>query len=264
MNIVPQPPEPVFVMADDGTRLAVYDVGDPAAPVVLAVHGFASSAVLNWYNAGWTRDLTRAGYRVLALDQRGHGRSGKPHDPSQFTTERLAADALGVLADHLIDDAVLLGYSLGARVGWHLARTAPERFPTAILGGLPSGDPLSGFDLSAARAFADDGVPVDDRLTRTYIEMASGIRGNDLGSLIALVEGMRGGVQPDPADPPVVPLLIAAGDRDPVRDDARALAEAAPLGRFVELPDRDHFSAPTSRVFRRAAIDLLGSLGARG
>ncbi|RUQ87858.1 alpha/beta hydrolase [Labedella gwakjiensis] len=244
-------------MAEDGTRLAVYDVGDTTAPVVMAVHGFASSAVLNWHNAGWTRDLTRAGFRVLSLDQRGHGRSGKPHDPSRFSTEGLAADVLSVMDAHLIDEAVLLGYSLGARVGWQLARTTPHRFPAAVLGGLPSGDPLSAFDLEAARAFASSGAPVTDRLTRAYVEMASGIPGNDLESLIALVEGMRGGVQPDPSDPPAVPLLVAAGDRDPVRDDSRSLAEAAPHGRFVELPDRDHFSAPTSRVFRRAAIDLL-------
>jgi pimeloyl-ACP methyl ester carboxylesterase len=247
----------VFVMTDDGIRLAVYDVGDPGAPVVVAVHGFASSAVLNWHNAGWTRDLTRAGFRVLALDQRGHGRSGKPHDPAQFSTERLADDVLTVLDAHLIDDAALLGYSLGARVGWHLARTTPDRFPRVVLGGLPSGDPLTGFDLDAARRFATSGTPMADRLTRTYIEMAAGIAGNDLASLIALVEGMRGGVQPDPADPPVVQLLIAAGDRDPVRDESRLLADAAPHGRFVELPDRDHFSAPTSRTFRRAAIHHL-------
>nr|WP_243696065.1 alpha/beta fold hydrolase [Labedella phragmitis] len=257
MTIVPPAPDPVFVMSDDGVRLAVYDVGDADAPVVIAVHGFASSGVLNWFHSGWTRDLTRAGYRVLALDQRGHGRSGKPHDPLQFTTERLAADVLGVLDAHLVDEAVLLGYSLGARVGWHLARSDAHRFPRVVLGGLPTGDPLRGFDLRAARAFAESATPVDDHLTRTYIEMAAGIRGNDLASLISLVEGMRGGTQPDPADPPRQPILIAAGDRDPVREDSEALASAAPLGVFVELPDRDHFSAPTSAVFRRSAIGFL-------
>jgi pimeloyl-ACP methyl ester carboxylesterase len=262
VSIVPSPPDPVFVDASDAVRLAVYDMGEPTAPVVMAIHGFASSGVLNWHNAGWTRDLTRAGFRVLALDQRGHGRSGKPHDPTQFSTERLSADVLAVLDAHLIDEAVLLGYSLGARVAWHLARTTPHRFGMAILGGLPAGDPLSAFDVEAARAFAIAGTPVADRLTRTYVDMASGIRGNDLHSLIALVEGMRGGVQPDPAAPPSVPLLVAAGDRDPVRHDSRALAEAAPDGRYLELPDRDHFSAPTSRVFRQAAIEFLtGSTG---
>jgi pimeloyl-ACP methyl ester carboxylesterase len=259
VTIVPPAPDPVVVMSDDGVRLAVYDVGAPDAPVVMAVHGFASGGVLNWFHSGWTRDLTRAGYRVLALDQRGHGRSGKPHDPLRFTTERLAADVLGVLDAHLVDEAVLLGYSLGARVGWQLARTAAHRFPRVVLGGLPSGDPLEGFDLRAARDFAAAGVPVADRLTRTYIEMAAGIAGNDLASLVALVEGMRGGTQPDPSDPPLQPILIAAGDRDPVRPDSETLAAAAPQGRFVELPDRDHFSAPTSRVFRDAAIDFLGT-----
>jgi pimeloyl-ACP methyl ester carboxylesterase len=69
---------------------------------------------------------------------------------------------------------------------------------------------------------------------------------------------MRGGMGPDPADPPSVPLLVAAGDADPVASDSRRLADAAPLGTFLELPDRDHFSAPTSRVFRQGAIDFLG------
>lgn len=257
-SIVPSAPDPVFVMTDDGVRLAVYDVGDATAPVVVAVHGFASSGVLNWFHSGWTRDLTRAGYRVLAIDQRGHGRSAKPHDPHQFTTERLAADVLAVLDAHLVDEAVLLGYSLGARVGWHLARTDAVRFPRVVLGGLPSGDPLEGFDLDGARRFVETGTTVGDALTRTYIEMAAGIRGNDLDSLIALVEGMRGGTQPDVADPPRQPLLVAAGDRDPVRADSRALADAAPLGEFLELPDRDHFSAPTSRLFRQSAIEFLG------
>ncbi|WP_158078060.1 alpha/beta fold hydrolase [Rathayibacter sp. VKM Ac-2630] len=72
-------PSPVFVVADDGTRLATYSVGDEGAPTVLAVHGFASNAVLNWETAGWLRTLVRAGYRVVALDQRGHGASEKPH-----------------------------------------------------------------------------------------------------------------------------------------------------------------------------------------
>ncbi|RUR00849.1 alpha/beta fold hydrolase [Labedella endophytica] len=263
MSIVPPPPEPVFITTPDAVRLAVYDFGEPSAPVVLALHGFASSAVLNWHNAGWTRDLTRAGFRVLALDQRGHGRSGKPRDPARFSTERLAADALAVLDAHLIDDALLLGYSLGARVGWQLARTMPARFPAAVLGGLPAGDPLSGFDLDAARVFAAGGPSVEDRLTRTYIEMAAGITGNDLESLIALVEGMRGGVQPEASAPPIVPLLVAAGDRDPVLDDSRVLAEAAPHGEFLELPDRNHFSAPTSRDFRRAAVDVFSRTLAR-
>ncbi len=48
-------------MSPDGLPIATYDFGDPDAPVVVAVHGFASGALLNWHASGWTRDLLRAG-----------------------------------------------------------------------------------------------------------------------------------------------------------------------------------------------------------
>ncbi len=108
-------------MSPDGLKLATYDFGDPDAPVVVAVHGFASGAVLNWHASGWTRDLVRAGYRVVALDQRGHGASSKPHDPAAYSMDLLVADVTTVVDTYLLDDVAFLGYSLGARVGWHTA-----------------------------------------------------------------------------------------------------------------------------------------------
>ena len=74
-----------FVYSPDGMQLATYEFGDPAAPTVIVVHGFASSAVANWHLTGWTRDLTRAGSHVIAIDQRGHGASDKPHSPAAYT-----------------------------------------------------------------------------------------------------------------------------------------------------------------------------------
>ena len=62
----------------DGVRLAYDDVGD-GEPVVL-LHGFAADRRLNWKLPGWYDVLTNAGYRVLALDARGHGQSAKPAD----------------------------------------------------------------------------------------------------------------------------------------------------------------------------------------
>ena len=62
-------------MSSDGVAIATYEWGDPDAPTVVAVHGFASSAIANWHVTGWTRELTRAGLHVIALDQRGHGAS---------------------------------------------------------------------------------------------------------------------------------------------------------------------------------------------
>ncbi len=67
-----------FATAEDGVRIA-YEVVGEGEPVVL-VHGFASGRVQNWRAPGWYQTLNGAGYRVIAMDCRGHGESDKPHD----------------------------------------------------------------------------------------------------------------------------------------------------------------------------------------
>jgi pimeloyl-ACP methyl ester carboxylesterase len=246
-------------MSPDGVGIATYEWGDPDAPTVVAVHGFASSAIANWHLTGWTRDLTRAGLHVLALDQRGHGASDKPHAAADYSMAILVADLLAVIDTHLIDEFALLGYSLGARVGWHAELELPDRLTRAVLGGIPDGDPLTRFEVDEARRFIAGGSHSADRLTMTYLDMAAGMPGNDLGALVSLVDGMRGGAQPDPANPPQQPTLFATGTDDPIVEASRRLAAAVPLGGFVEIPNRNHFNAPTSKVFREAGTAFLGA-----
>lgn len=224
---------------------------------MLAVHGFASSAFANWTATGWTRELTRAGFRVIAMDQRGHGVSDKPHDPAAYSMEALTADVLTVIDTYLLDEVSFVGYSLGARVGWHASSELSVHITRAVLGGIPDGDPLTRFRVDQARAFLSDGTPVDDRLTAGYLTMADGIRGNDLTALVSLVEGMRGGPQPDAANAPTQPVLFATGSEDRILDASRALAEATPNGEFFEIPGRNHFNAPTAGAFRDRALAFL-------
>jgi len=246
------------VLSADGLNLATYDFGDENdAPVVLAVHGFASSAIANWQATGWVRELTRAGYRVVALDQRGHGASDKPRDSAAYTMAALVSDVLTVLDSYVLGEVAFVGYSLGARVGWHAAIEMPTRISRAVLGGIPDGDPLTRFRVDEARAFIQDGIEIEDRLSRAYLEMAAGIRGNDLAALVALVEGMRGSPQPDPLNPPVQPLLFATGAEDSILEKSRMLAQSTPHGTFFEIPGRNHFNAPTARAFRNRALEFL-------
>src|SRR5471030_1859500 len=72
----------LFAKAPDGTRIA-YEVVGEGKPIVLA-HGFASDHAQNWKNVGWYETLTGAGFRVVALDFRGHGLSDKPHDDAAY------------------------------------------------------------------------------------------------------------------------------------------------------------------------------------
>jgi len=255
--ITPPAPPAREVASADGVTIATYEFGEPNDPPALLVHGFASSGLLNWRNSGWVRDLLRANHRVIAIDQRGHGASTKPHAPEAYSMDLLVADVQNVIDAYQLDEVDYVGYSLGARVGWHAALTLPKRIHRLVLGGIPGGDPLSRFNTQQARAFIASGTPIADQLTSTYITMAAGIPGNDLQALVSLVEGMRGGTEPDPANPPGQPALFATGSEDPIVEGSRMLAAAAPHGQFFEIPGRGHFNAPTARGFRDAATRFL-------
>lgn len=251
-------PAPQFIMSTEGHRIATYSWGDDGAPTVLCVHGFASSCRDNWVATGWVRDLTRAGFRVLGVDQRGHGASDKPHDRRDYTMTALVGDLLTVLDTYLLDTVRYVGYSLGGRVGWQLLVDAPHRVSRAVLGGIPDGRPLARVDIDQARAYAERGIPVEDRVTQNYITLAERVPGNDLAVLVALAEGMRyGDADPDPDNPPRQPVLFATGSEDAILERSKLLAAAAPAGVFAEIPGRHHFNAPGSRIFRERALAFL-------
>jgi pimeloyl-ACP methyl ester carboxylesterase len=255
-------PSPQYVMSADGRRIATYLWGDEDAPTVLCVHGFASSCRDNWVMTGWVRDLTRAGFRVLGVDQRGHGASDKPHEASAFGMDALVDDVVTVLDTYLLDTVHYAGYSLGARVGWQVAVQVRDRIDRAVLGGIPDGRPLARLQIEQARAYAEHGTPVEDKVTWNYCTLAERVPGNDLRALVALAEGMRlGDADPDPANPPTQPILFATGSEDAILERSKLLADATPNGTFVELPDRHHFNAPGSRVFRQAAVEFFGARG---
>ncbi|WP_353115012.1 alpha/beta fold hydrolase [Microbacterium sp.] len=253
-----QMPEPQRIVVDDGIRIATYSWGDPDAPVVVAVHGFASNTHDNWVLAGWMRRLSSAGFRVLGIDQRGHGQSDKPHDPAAYSLRALAADVETVLDTYLIDTASYLGYSLGGRVGWQVALDIPDRIDRAVLGGVPDGTPLERLSLDQAQAHLDHGAPVEDPVTRSYIALTERVPGNDLQALLALARGMRSSrIDPDPDNAPPQPLLFATGSEDAILEGSRRLADATSNGRLVVIPGRHHFNAPASRDFREAAVAFL-------
>lgn len=251
-------PAAQYVMSAEGHRLATYAWGEESNPTVLAVHGFASSARDNWVDTGWVRDLLAAGFRVLAVDLRGHGASDKPHDAAQYNFPAFVTDLVTILDTYLVDEVFYLGYSLGGRVGWQFMAHAPEHVVAGVLGGIPDGRPLGRLDLTAARAFLATGERVPDRATRRYLAMAERLPTNDPHALLALAEGMRLDEDLPPMDaPPQQPVLIATGSDDPILADSRALASALPHGSFVEIPGRNHVTAPASRDFRRDGVAFL-------
>ena len=251
-------PDPQFVMSAEGHRIATYSWGDDADPTVIAVHGFASSTRDNWVNTGWVRELLDAGFRVIGMDQRGHGASDKPHDAHQYSMRMLTDDVIAVLDTYLVTDAVYLGYSLGGRVGWQVMADHPEHISRGVLGGIPDGKPLRRLKVDEARAFLDDGTTVQDKTTARYVSLASRLPGNDLDALLALAEGMNLADDVPPVNnPPSQPTLIATGSDDAILEDSRLLQSSVPNSEFFEIPARHHINAPGSRAFREAGIAFL-------
>jgi pimeloyl-ACP methyl ester carboxylesterase len=105
-------------------------------PVVL-LHGWPDTGDL-WRHQ--VPALTAAGYRVLAPDLRGFGRSSKPTDLAAYTAPILVADVIALLDALDIRRAHLVGHDWGAAVTWMTAALAPDRVAsmTALSVGHPA------------------------------------------------------------------------------------------------------------------------------
>ena len=109
----------------NGVQLRVSDAGDRDAPVVVLAHGFPELAY-SWRHQ--IPALAKAGYRVLAPDQRGYGGSSKPGAVDDYNVVDLSADLVGLLDDVGAERAALIGHDLGGVVAWNAPLLHPDRF----------------------------------------------------------------------------------------------------------------------------------------
>jgi pimeloyl-ACP methyl ester carboxylesterase len=116
---------------NQGVRIHYRIEGD-GQPLVLQ-HGFTDS-LETWYQTGYVEGL-RPHYRLILIDARGHGASDKPHEPDAYDRERNVEDISTVLDDLDIPRAHYFGYSMGGGIGFAIARYAPERVHSLVIGG---------------------------------------------------------------------------------------------------------------------------------
>ncbi|MDQ6656674.1 MAG: alpha/beta hydrolase, partial [Actinomycetota bacterium] len=246
-----------------------------AAPPVLAVHGFGSSAQYTWQTTGHLIGLARAGRYVIAPDLLGHGLSDKPTDPSAYTLDGLATLAVAALSGFVEPGPTdLLGYSLGARICWQLLTQGPgsteAQWRRAVLGGYDGralfeavDEPALRRSLGESSPLAVDSVDAESvaslelsHATQRIADIARAVPGNSLPALLAVVRGLSG-TRP-PGGTPIIPVLFAAGTDDPIATGAAMAAAAVPSAEFLPIPGRDHVSAVPASVFRNGAVEFLG------
>ncbi|MGP9500629.1 alpha/beta fold hydrolase [Specibacter sp. AOP5-B1-6] len=240
---------PVTHNPHDGVELAYDSVGE-GEPIML-VHGSALSKAI-WRGFGYTKAF-RKHHRVITMDLRGHGRSGKPQDPADYAMRTLVADVLAVLDAAGAPQAHYGGYSVGARIGFSLAVEAPERLLSlTTLGGTYRIQPGSigqlffpGYD----GALGSGGMPGfvegwEARMGRALdAQTRAAFLANDALALRAYFTQTETDLPvPESALAAITtPALLMAGSADTGRwEDSRRAAELMANARFVELPGRNH------------------------
>lgn len=245
--------------AHDGFDLAFLDrqpargKGDP----VLLIHGFASSHYVNWVSPGWFKTLNDAGYRAIALDNRGHGASSKSYDEADYTPTKMASDAVALL-DHLgIDKAHVMGYSMGARVSAFLALEAPERVATLVFGGLGIGmiDGVGDWDPIAAALLAEDPSKITHPQGRSFRAFADQTR-SDRRALAACITTSRELLTEEDMSRITQPTLVAVGTRDDIGGSAEKLAALMPNATPFPIEGRDHMLAVGDKTFKKRVVEF--------
>ncbi len=240
----------------DGLGIAYLDEGE-GEPVLL-IHGFASNVATNWVDPGWVRTLTSAGRRVIAYDNRGHGRSEKLYDPALYGAPSMAEDGRRLL-DHLgVGRADVMGYSMGARIAVFLALAHPARVRSLVLGGVGINF-VHGLVGTGPLARAFEAPSIDDvtndtaRSFRAFAEQTK----SDLKALAACLRGPREKITRDLLGVIAAPTLVATGSKDVIAGAGAELAALIPHAQFLDIAGRDHMKAVGDPRFKQGVLDFL-------
>ncbi|WP_448664990.1 alpha/beta fold hydrolase [Sphingomonas sp. CJ20] len=237
----------------DGTHIAWTEMGE-GRPLVL-IHGYFSSAEVNWIKFGHAAKIAAQGYRVIMPDLRAHGHSDKPHDPAAYPPDILMRDNMALVAHLGLTDYDLGGYSLGARTTVRMLANgaAPKR---VILSGMG----LTGLLHTEGRGTYFHRVLTNlgsfergssEWLTEAFLKTTKG----DPQALLLILNTF--------VDTPhdviagiAQPTVVIAGDEDYDNGSAQDVAELLPHGVFREIPG-NHMSAVTKPQLGDAIVDFL-------
>jgi len=250
-----------------GVPIQYWTLGEGEA--VLLIHGYAASSEV-WTMSGVARRLAED-YEVIGVDCRGHGRSGKPHGAENYGVAMV--DDLVALLDHLqIEQAHVVGYSMGGMVGLKMATTDPDRLRSLVAGGYGWSQDLGGMVEVAAALEAGEGfgplledlTPEEERTpeqaARTQAMEQQLLSRNDP---LALAGAARGFAQLElrraDLEANTVPILCVIGGEDPLKEDVDRMVGVMENLRVEVIDGADHMSAGRSPRFLSLVHEFVKS-----
>ncbi len=244
--------------SSDGVDIA-YQLDGEGTPILL-IHGFASNNAVNWRSTGWIDTLTKAGFRTIAMDVRGHGASAKLYDPSAYSPERMAADAANLI-DHLkLGPVDVMGYSMGGRIGAMLALDHPDKVRSLVIGGMGLGlvEGIGGEDEIVEALEAESLADATSNVGRGYRKFAE-LTQSDTRALAACMRAQRVAISKERLATLKMPVLVAVGTKDEVAGSASGLAALIPGAKVLDIPGRDHMLATGDKVFKAGVLEFLAN-----
>lgn len=209
-----------------------YHVEGAGSPLLLQHGGYGSME--DWYEYGYV-DALKNRFQLILIDARAHGRSGKPHAEAKYSPELHAADVIAVLNELYIEKCHFLGFSMGGRIGYWVARFHPDRLRSLIILGSHPYPVESGPMIKAAETIEIWGPQVpnisENHKTR-WLE-------NDVPALIAAAS------KPFPDVSIILPsltihCLIISGTAEGVFENAKRSAAEIKDATFIPLDGFDH------------------------
>ncbi|MBD1392709.1 alpha/beta fold hydrolase [Mucilaginibacter glaciei] len=241
--------EGAYFTSFDNTRI-YYEVKGDGYPVVL-IHGFTGTS------QGWKRgklydELLKQGYKVIIMDQRGNGKSDKPHTDNAYANDAEAKDIMSLVSSLGIKHYYAAGYSRGSIITSRLM-VLDKRVKKAVIGGMGADytNPEWPRRIHAYKALMGDTTmhDVDD--------MMVWINKNPFDKLaLAYQQKYQPSTSPKELAKVKIPVLLIDGTEDTTNGDVSVLQKMIPRSIMQTVPG-DHNNAENSIQFATAVTTFL-------
>ncbi|QXV65709.1 alpha/beta hydrolase [Mucilaginibacter sp. 21P] len=233
----------------DGTKI-YYELTGNGYPVIL-VHGFTNNSQ-SWKHGSLYPALIKQGYKVIILDQRGNGRSDKPHTDAAYAKDAEAKDIMGLASLLKLKQYFIVGYSRGSIITSRVM-VLDKRVKKAVMGGMG----------------ADYTNPNWPRRVHAYEALAGDTTHHDVDEMMAWIhknnfddESLKLQQKYQPSTSPAelarvkIPVLLIDGTEDKTNGDVHDLQKLIPGSAYAEIPG-NHNTAGNTEQFAESIIRFL-------